>query len=331
MASFSNLPVELRQIIIQHVLHGRRESPSTPSRSNRVPLEDSGLITERWQRGGCGVYYEASNKQFSTNCLPLLLTNRQISAETKSVLDLLETDYVLDISVLNDLDLFLTWITVPRLTHRINHLRTEVRLFGHVIPTTAARCQGGDGGSTGIEFAFHQVLQRFLMDGPVGQKKGGNNDGYKNRNISVRTLELDFTSSEEGFPFPPDEFHWRDYLLQLRGRGKLDEWKTEGINAKGLPIWVSIPKYKTRPEWMARWVCLQISRIVRCSDFYGVRYGSMIYENVGTVRVSVDGTPMEDLDLSHCPESAVARREELGFSFIRPNIARHESEEEESG
>ncbi|TQB70381.1 hypothetical protein MPDQ_000595 [Monascus purpureus] len=55
-----------------------------------------------------------------SNCLSLLLTNGQISAETQSVLDRVQsspTDYHLDISVLDDLDLFPTWLSVPRITN----------------------------------------------------------------------------------------------------------------------------------------------------------------------------------------------------------------------
>ncbi|OQE16496.1 hypothetical protein PENFLA_c027G03680 [Penicillium flavigenum] len=305
MASFINLPTELRLIIIRHTLHHRRESPPTPSTSNRDHIEDFKPVAESWQLGGCGVYYEESHKHCPTNCLPLLLTNRQISAETKSVLSRMETDYVLDISVLNDIYLFPTWITVPRLSHRVNHLRAEVRLFGHIITDKAARTQMGDGGRNGIHFAFHQILQRFLMYGPVGEKKGRDNDGYENKNISVRVLELDFTSAEEAFPFPPEKFDWRDYNRQLIGHGKL-----EG--------------YKPRPEWMARWICKWIRRIL-AMDSYGMIYGSMIYENVGTLRVLADGILIEELDLSHCPKGALARREELGFPVMRPKLEDQES------
>lgn len=310
-----DLPTELRQIIIQHTLQGHRKSPPTPSKSNGILVEDFSPVAQRWQLGSCSVYYERQDQHCPTNCLPLLLTSRQISTETKSVLDYMKIDYDLDISVLNDVDLFPTWISVPCLTQRINHLRAEVRLFGHVISSATARCHSGDGGHLGIDFAFHQVLQRFLMYGPVGEKKGQSNDGFENKSISVRVLELNFTSAEKEYPYPPDHIHWRDFLSQRRGHGKLDR-EVKIVNGVERSIIVP-PKYKTRPQWMARWVGNWIDAILG-RDSYGKMYGKMIYENVGTLRFLADGTLIKEFDLSDCSEDVVARREELGFPLLKP-------------
>ncbi|KAJ5178622.1 uncharacterized protein N7500_001321 [Penicillium coprophilum] len=315
MASFLDLPTELRQIIIRHALSSRRKAP-TPSKSKGAPVEDFEPVAERWQLGGCRVYYE-QDEQVPT-CLPLLLVNRQISTETKGVLNSMKIDYAVELSILNDLDIFPTWISIPCLTQNINHLRAEVRLFGHVLPTTVGRQQGGDGGRLGIHFAFHQVLQRFLMYGPVGERKEkGQINGYENKKISVRVLDLDVTSAENELPFPPDEFQWSDYLHQLRGHGKLEDCESRRVDDHTWAKWNFQPKYKTRPEWMSRWIRDWIERILG-RDSYGKVYGKMIYENVGTLRVLADGKLLKEFDLSDCPEDAVARREELGFPLRFP-------------
>jgi hypothetical protein len=52
-------------------------------------------------------------------------------------------------------------------------------------------------------------------------------------------------------------------------------------------------------------------------------YGSLIYENMGTLRILIDGMLMEELDLAdlpHYPEDAMARREESEFLCIRPDV-----------
>lgn len=42
------------------------------------------------------------------------------------------TTYMLGISLLNEFEVFPTWLSIPRLTDRLTTLHVDVRLFGHI-------------------------------------------------------------------------------------------------------------------------------------------------------------------------------------------------------
>ena len=55
------------------------------------------------------LYHEKRDTHNLSNCLSLLLINRQVSVETQSILDRMkEITYVLDLSVLNEIRMFST-------------------------------------------------------------------------------------------------------------------------------------------------------------------------------------------------------------------------------
>lgn len=81
MSLFLNIPFELRALIIEHVLCTPLSPPGTPLQSDGMEYND--LRYKAWVGECSKAYY---NKQQSMNssssCLPLLLTNHQISTET---------------------------------------------------------------------------------------------------------------------------------------------------------------------------------------------------------------------------------------------------------
>src|SRR6202012_1128638 len=100
-----------------------------PSKSGRIDFQD---ISYKAWRSRTKIYHEQRNTHCPSNCLPLLLTSRQMHDETQSVLKRKKSKltYILNISVLNDYDLFPTWISVPYPTNRVYALYADVRLFG---------------------------------------------------------------------------------------------------------------------------------------------------------------------------------------------------------
>ena len=163
MSLFLNLPFELRTLIIEHVLYTPLSPPLTPE--DGIQYHD--LKYNAWVNRGRNAYYNHQSKHSPSNCLPLLLTNHQISTETRMILGRMKVEYILDISVKDDLRLLLTWLSVPCLTTHISTLYAHVRLFGHIIEKHTIRSQLGDGGRLGFHWYFYAALERFFRYGPV--------------------------------------------------------------------------------------------------------------------------------------------------------------------
>lgn len=126
---------------------------------------------------GIRVYYTQHDMPSSPKCLSLLLINNQLSTEARAVLDRGKLDYVVDIAVKNELDLFLTWQSVPPLETHISTLYSNVRLFGPIIDSRTIGRQLGDGGWTGFHWSFFAALERFLRYGPVREKPHQREEG----------------------------------------------------------------------------------------------------------------------------------------------------------
>ncbi|KAJ6103178.1 hypothetical protein N7486_005605 [Penicillium sp. IBT 16267x] len=243
MSLFLELPFELRALIIEHVLYSQASPPVTPPlRSDAVKFND--LKYKAWGNSPSAYYTQKSTASI-LNSLPLLLTNRQIAIETRSILESRKADYILDISVQDEVALFLTWLSVPCLTTRISTLHVNVRLFGPFISQQAVRWQSGDGGRLGFHWTFYAALERFLRYGPVGEKRHSLNvedeppysrldvEEFKDRGIMVDTLVLDFRSAELNLSFPPDDVTYRTWCFWHTGRyrdGGLSTFIRFGLN-----------------------------------------------------------------------------------------------------
>ncbi|CAG8903479.1 unnamed protein product [Penicillium egyptiacum] len=169
-------------------------------------------------------YHEKRDTHSPSNSLPLLLTSRRVSLETQSILNQMKkTTYVLDLSILNEQDMFSTWISVPHLTTRLSTLHTDARLFGHILTGNnlkEAREPKGRG---------------------VGEKKGGSGNSYEDRVITVKNIVYDFHSAEKNLPSPPRDTEYCDWLDNDAHTSRYNDERT-GEMSEDL-------KYKTRPQW----------------------------------------------------------------------------------
>ncbi|KAK2812453.1 hypothetical protein FQN50_001454 [Emmonsiellopsis sp. PD_5] len=279
MSSFMRLPLELREQIIELALEARHSPPSTiPSKSTRVFFRDVRGAESEMQT----IYHEKNTQHSPSNCLSLLLANHQLSDETLSVLSRMETDYALDIAVHDDLRLFPTWLSIPRITNRVSTLHVDIRLFGHIMSWYRVR---GQAGRSDFHWSFYSLLERFLHYGPVGQKKGkpaGTYPGYQDREMSVKTIVLDFQSAEPNLSFPPVECGYHRWWNQHNGIRSRD-------NPRNLKI------YKTRPEWPARYLSNYIRVIL---GFGMLDRGKPLYERVGKIQILIQGELDHEIDLA---------------------------------
>lgn len=254
MPFFLDLPPELRALIIEDVLNASRAPPAAPSKLDRAEYKD--IAYKAYLAGNGKIYHQKRSTHCPSNCLPLLLTNSQISAETQSILDRVQpprTDYHLDISVLDDLDLFPTWLSVPRITNRVSTLFVDVRLFGHIISFKTACRHSRDGHRLGMHWSFYALLERFVRYGPVDKKKGTplesdiRGPSWQDRDVTVGTLILNFQSAESELPFPPDSVDYRRWMVRH---------VYSDLGYVGDPL--ELEKYTARPEWLAKFLLSEI-------------------------------------------------------------------------
>ncbi|KGO67446.1 hypothetical protein PEX1_024970 [Penicillium expansum] len=295
MCLFLDLPFELRTLIIENVLYTPLSPPQTPLQSDGIEYND--LRYKAWISRGGSAFYNQQSKPNPSNCLPLLLTNRQILTETLVILGRKKVDYILDISVKDDLQLFLTWLSVPCLTTHISTLYANVRLFGHIIDKCTIRAQLGDGGRLGFHWSFYAALERFLRYGPVGEKKHKAEDqssGYprntkefEDREMVIDTLVLDFQSAEMELSFPPEDVTYKIWSERHWGLDRGD--RSEASEA--------LSSHKTRPEWLCEYLEAWISGLLYMS-YHTSEFGEPLYERVGTIRMLVDGQLYREFDLA---------------------------------
>ncbi|KAJ9489101.1 hypothetical protein VN97_g4161 [Penicillium thymicola] len=295
MSLFLNLPLELRILIIEHVLNTPLSPPLTPFESDGIEYHD--LAYNASVQRGCNAYYNHQNKHNPSNCLPLLLTNHQISTETQVILERMKVEYILDISVKDDLHLFLTWLSVPCLTTHISTLYANVRLFGHIIEERTIRSQIGCGGRLGFHWYFYAALERFLRYGPVGLKQRkeesesseypGNTKVFEDRGMLIDTLVLDFQSAELELSFPPEDVTYKQWWGRHWGLDQGDRSETSG----------TLSSHTTRPEWLCEYLKDWISGLLYM-DYHTSEFGQPLYEHIGTIRMLVDGQLYHEFDLA---------------------------------
>lgn len=295
MSLLLNIPLELRELIIGHVLYAPTSPSVTPIESDGVEYND--LRYKAWPGGGAKTYYTQQSMTSPSSCVSLLLTNHQISVETRAILQRMKVDYILDISVKDDLTLFLTWLSVPCLTTHISTLYANVRLFGNIADEKIIRSQLGDGGRLGFHWSFYAALERFLRYGPVAEKRSKEKDNsqksrwniqeFEDRGMLIDTLVLDFQSAELELAFPPENITYDHWSSRHRGSDKFDRSEIHRI----------LSTYTTRPEWLCRymqdWICHLLGM-----DYCTSRYGQPLYERIGTIQMLVDGQLEYEFDLA---------------------------------
>ncbi|KAJ5156451.1 hypothetical protein N7492_009254 [Penicillium capsulatum] len=300
MVSFLTLPAELRALVIYQVLCSENNPPSRPFENGRIDFQD---IDYRAWRSRAKILNENRNQHCPSNVASLLRTNRQLSAETQAILDIerqkSKLRYALDISVLHDYTLFVTWLSVPWISNRVDSLVANIRLFGHILPQEIAKTLSGDGGRLGFHWSFYAVLERFLRYGPVDgkktQTKGDSkksfyrrNPTFEDRDMTVKELTLNIDSAEDSLEFPPDEIDYRRWSTRHHG---IERFRHPQAASDELI------KYRTRPEWLAKYLLGEIRGLLYMG-YHTASYGKILYESIGTLRVVAGGEEIATVDLA---------------------------------
>ncbi|KAJ5506794.1 hypothetical protein N7453_005751 [Penicillium expansum] len=290
MPSLMDLPKEIRAMILKEVINGHRTPPISPSKSNMIELLD---MPYKGNVEHSRLHHEKRDTHSQSNSLSLLLTSRQISIETQSTLCRMQkTTYVLDISVLNELDLFSTWISVPQLTTRLSTLhRAEIK-WAVVVAS------GSIGYFTACWNGFYGMDQ-WARRKALATLTHSETPAIRTVRSLLRISSSTFTPPRRSYHIPPDDLGFKEWTNKHWGeRWPIDEPEQED---KSLA-------YKTRPEWLLEYLKDWLEDVT-AMGYHTSQYGAFIYKRIGTISMLVDGKLETTFDLA----GRLA-----GFHFDRP-------------
>ncbi|PVH79979.1 hypothetical protein DL98DRAFT_209553 [Cadophora sp. DSE1049] len=184
------IPRELRDKILGFVLLSTIFAPPEfPNDANdREELQDT--ICHGWFTGN-GVLYQRDTRMKG---IPTLAINRQLRTETLEVMTLMKLpslrSYKLDVMIVEDRELWPTWLYVPTTITRVEEVRATFRIMG---AAEGRRCGygGGDGGPPLIVWSFFNLLERFLLVGPVSRQEKPHD-----KHVKIRHLILDILTPD---------------------------------------------------------------------------------------------------------------------------------------
>ena len=107
---------------------------TTPQSPPQDISSDDGRVTRKdfktnaWGAGYCDARYTLNNNQH--DILPILLASKQLRAETLRAIHRAPKDFVVDLLLVNECDVWPTFLSVPSLTDRISTVRANIRTMG---------------------------------------------------------------------------------------------------------------------------------------------------------------------------------------------------------
>lgn len=304
MDSLLGIPRELRDNIIELILLSTHIPPDYPGTAlrHRVPLID--IDYRSWEYGPCNNLYE--KQDFVPASLPLLLVNRQLCMETKAALQRLPEghSYLLDVMLVDEAELWPTWLSVPVLVDRVDSVLAKFRIFGNLQDDYHSVIDPGDASPPQLVWCFYSLLERFLRRGPVGQRRMRSTD----RNITIKTLTLDFLSPSDSTMVLQSTNEYRQWL---KSRSKLRGlWKQPDGNT-------SVIQTEMDPEWLVDFVLEYLCSLLRMG-YHTALYGKILYERVGVIRACVDGKLEGEYNLAERLAKLRFDRHEDTFGYACP-------------
>lgn len=283
MPSLLTIPHEIRDAILETVLLSSRPAPpdvATAAQHRLEPVPRDRLQYAAWGYGSSHTRFERSD--YVSNAYPLLLVNQQLSAETKSAvsrLTLAGLSYKLDVMFVQERELWPTWLCIPSLAQHVDYVDVTFRIFGPRTDGTSAFA-GGDGSPPQIYWCFYFLLEYFLTHGPIRPSLGATPKPNDNRQISVKTVNLNFVAGDSHLLPPTAEESYYKPRRHYQGRMPFGKEK----------------QYIIRPEWLALTINHPFLKLLSMG-YHTAAYGGIIHERVGSVRFNVDGELLQEIDI----------------------------------
>jgi hypothetical protein len=285
MPSLLSLPTELLDAIIEHAITSCRMPPDNPesaaAQGPRLPAPDFYRLS--WSASE--VLYETSPPGTSITSLPLLLVNRVISLRTKEAMGRLtqagRIDYQVDVMLVNDTQLWPTFLCVPALAVRIGTVHADFRTFTMARldpPYQWTGFRGGGGGPPRLVWAFYSLLERFLRrgaarlapkPGPLPECATMRRQDFLDRGVTIDTLVLNFYTTEDPGCVMGENRGPRSPCRRIT--------KEPGARKKAIS-----------PRWLAGFLTRYI-RSLLVMDYHTATHGKLLYERIGRIVVRVDG------------------------------------------
>lgn len=293
MPALLDLPRELRDKILSLVIDNPAPAPvDALAKSDRTELHD--VKYNGWY-GGDGVKYSVLESR--TDIQPILLVNHQLHAESLAALDLLPTKYCysLDIMIVDECELWPTWLLVPALTTRVDKVYAAFRSSG-ISKGHHIGFSGGCGGPPMITWCFYSILERFLRVGAKGLQEKEHDEL-----VSIKLLEVDVRTPDVAPDMlAPKDIYRVDKLHRLR--------KESGID------------YLMHPEFIVNFIASEIKTLL-VMGYHTAAFGGIVFERIGTIRLMLDGEVREEWDLAKLFSSI---RFNDSFGHIQPRERRPE-------
>ncbi|CZR63382.1 uncharacterized protein PAC_13279 [Phialocephala subalpina] len=273
MPTLFTIPRELRDAILGHVVYAaiNLPTPTAPfDESTRTEILD--LDSQSWGHGKSVKYLKSSSR---LGHFPTLIVNRQIRAETLDLLEKLPNkhSYKMDLMLINETDIWATWLSVPLIANRVDEVYVSFRNVGiatnefneeyqHEMYAGKSLLRGGCGGPPYLTWCLYDLLERFLRYGPT----------------SDLPPELEAPWGAQGT-------YW-----QIHGM-RLDDGKY----------------YHHSAHYLAHYVACDLWMLLRMSDHTG-RFGKILYERIGKIEVRLDGELIADEEEAYARSIDIAER-----------------------
>ncbi|KAH8926097.1 hypothetical protein BT69DRAFT_1279158 [Atractiella rhizophila] len=172
---FLSIPLDVRLLVYSELLDNAlllptvsSSNPSTDHLGSPEMLPPCG-DGESFERSGCVFYPRLP--LFSTT-VSLQLVCKQINEELKSFTAFRPACFNLDLAVVNDETIYLTWLSLPPplpSSAIIQHVQVNFRCVGDSRVGDSpwgSLFKGGDGGPAAVAWEFLAIINRFLRRGP---------------------------------------------------------------------------------------------------------------------------------------------------------------------
>ena len=280
------IPEELRDRIIEFVLLSSRPSPAIVTYAARSGTKRAKRdYNVSCEYGFKNVLYEEST--IISNSYALLLPNRHTHNQSQEALTRLfpyGITYKLDVTQMNEKQLWPTWLSVPTYSKHVTDVDASIRISG----TSKFENSGfarGNGGLLDIVWCYYWLLEHFLKYGigPASQRK--------RHDLSVTTITLSFVSDKNDDHMPEDteehEQRWweRQYYYQ----------RNAGYRDMDLELLAANNSLHMHPRWLASFIAKQIESLVHM-DYHQSEHGALIHERIANIRILSQGQLVKQIN-----------------------------------
>jgi hypothetical protein len=279
MATFLTLPQELRDKILTLAIEAPLSllQPPAPSEDHQSSIDN---FTSFYGR---------------INTIPTLLVNKQLHRETKAAIDRLPNkhSYELDILLVNEVELWPTWLSVPALTSQIEKVRATIRYID-IINRSDHGWRGFRrryGATPMITWSSHDLLTRSILCIHRDWQTQLADKSLKD-NVSIKLLELDVRSPDVPPGLIGRDVHYMT-LEFLREKNGVD--------------------YVLNPEFLVDFIEFHLWKLL---EYHMACHGRFLYERIGTIKIYLDGELRKELDIGYL--LATMKLQSFAESFERP-------------